>query len=429
MNENRTDTRRDFLKKTSLLTAGIALAGGLNVARTANAAGSDELKICLIGCGGRGKGAAQDCLGSVEGVKLVAVADGFEDRAKDAAGYLRENFANKVDLPNERIFVGFDAYQKAIDAGVDLVLMATPPGFRPIHYAAAIKAGKHVFMEKPCCVDAPGYRSLQESNKLADEKKLKVVVGLQRRHQKTYLQGIKKIHDGGMGEIHFMRAYWNGGDIWVRGRTPEMTEMEYQMRNWYHFVWLCGDHIVEQHVHNLDVCNWAISQKLGAKAAHPVTAVGMGSCHVRNNRGIGQIYDNHSVEFTYSDGTKLFSQCRQQDNTWESVSEHIHCAKGVSNGQAGRGGKNPYEQEHIDLVEAIRKDEPLNDGWHAAASCFTAVFGRMATYSGKEVQWDEAVEKGPNEMPAKFDWKADPPAMPDKDGNYPMAVPGRYKPY
>jgi predicted dehydrogenase len=284
-------------------------------------------------------------------------------------------------------------------------------------------------MEKPCCVDAPGFRSLQESNKIADEKNLKVVVGLQRRHQKPYLQGIKKIHDGDLGAINFMRAYWNGGAIWVRNREPKMTEMEYQMRNWYHFVWLCGDHIVEQHVHNLDVCNWAIAQQLGKKDAHPDSAIGMGSCHCRNNRGIGQIYDNHSVEYTYSDGTKLFSQCRQQDGTWESVSEHIHCAKGASNGQSGRGGRNPYEQEHINLVEAIRKNQPLNDGWHAAASCFTAVLGRMATYSGQEVKWDDAVAKGPNEMPASYAWDANPPAMPDKDGNYPMAVPGQYKPY
>jgi myo-inositol 2-dehydrogenase / D-chiro-inositol 1-dehydrogenase len=429
MSSEHKNTRRDFLKKSSMLTAGIALAGGLNFARSAHAAGSDELKACLIGCGGRGMGAAHDCLGSVEGVKIIAVADAFEDRAKGAVGELVGSFKDKVDLPADRVFVGFDAYQKAIDCGVDLVLMATPPGFRPIHYAAAIKAGKHVFMEKPCCIDAPGYRSLQESNKLADEKGLKVVVGLQRRHQKPYVQGIKKIHDGAIGDITFMRAYWNGGAIWVRERKPEMTEMEYQMRNWYHFVWLCGDHIVEQHVHNLDVCNWAISHKLGVKDAHPVTAAGMGSCHCRNNKGIGQIYDNHVVEYTYSDGTKLFSQCRQQDNTWESVSEHIHGTKGESNAQSGRGGRNPYEQEHIDLVEAIRKNEPLNDGWHAAASSFTAVFGRMATYSGKEVNWDDAVKSGPNEMPANYAFDAPPPVTPDKDGNYPMAVPGEYKPY
>jgi myo-inositol 2-dehydrogenase / D-chiro-inositol 1-dehydrogenase len=429
MSNEHKDTRRDFLKKSSMLTAGMALAGGLNLARTAHAAGSDELKACLIGCGGRGVGAAQNCLGSVEGVKMIAVADAFEDRAREAANELNTNFKGKADLPDDRVFVGFDAYQRAIDCGVDLVLLATPPGFRPIHYAAAIKAGKHVFMEKPCCVDAPGYRSLQETNKMADEKNLRVVVGLQRRHQKVYLQGIKKIHDGAIGDITFMRAYWNGGAIWVRPRLPEMTEMEYQMRNWYHFVWLCGDHIVEQHVHNLDVCNWAISHKLGVKDAHPVTAVGMGSCHCRNNRGIGQIYDNHSVEFTYADGTKLFSQCRQQDNTWSDVSEHVHGTKGESNCTSGRGGRNPYEQEHINLVEAIRKDQPLNDGWHAAASSFTAVFGRMATYSGQEVHWDDAVKNGPNEMPETYAFDAQPPVTPDKDSNYRMAVPGEYRPY
>jgi myo-inositol 2-dehydrogenase / D-chiro-inositol 1-dehydrogenase len=433
MSQKPNDTRRDFLKKTSFLTAGIALSGGLNIVRSAHAAGSDEMKACLIGCGGRGTGAAHNLLGSVEGVKIVAVADAFEDRAKGAAKDLHKNYPDKVDLPDDRIFTGFDAYKQALDCGVDLVLLATPPGFRPMHYAAAIAAGKHVFMEKPCCVDAPGYRSLQATNKSADEKNLKVVVGLQRRHQRAYLRGIQKIHDGELGDITFMHAYWNQGAIWVRPRRPEMTEMEYQMRNWYHFVWLCGDHIVEQHVHNLDICNWAISHKLGVKDAHPVTAVGMGSCHLRDNRGIGQIYDNHTVEFTYADGTKLFSQCRQQDGTWESVSEHIHCTKGKSiwNSRTTRGGRNPYDQEHIDLIEAIRKNEPLNEGWHAAASCFTAVLGRMATYSGQEVKWDDAVQYGPAEMPADFRyaWDANPPAMPDKDGNYPMAVPGQYQAY
>lgn len=431
MSEKQTDTRRDFLKKSSLFTAGIALAGGVNFARSAHAAGGDELKACLIGCGSRGMGAAHNILDAVEGVKIVAVADAFENRAQGAARDLRENYKDKIDLPDDRVFTGFDAYRKAIDCGVDLVMLATPPGFRPAHYAAAIQAGKHVFMEKPCCVDAPGFRSLQETNRLADEKNLRVVVGLQRRHQKPYLQGIKKIHDGALGDITFMRAYWNGNAIWVRPRRPGMTEMEYQMNNWYHFVWLCGDHIVEQHVHNLDVCNWAISRKLGVKDAHPVTAQGMGSCHCRNNRGIGQIYDNHYVEYTYADGTKLFSQCRQQDNTWSPVSEHIHCTKGESNAQAGRGGRNPYEQEQVDLVAAIRKNEPLNDGWHAAASTFTAILGRMATYSGQVVRWDDAVQYGPAEIPADlaFAWAANPPVVPDKDGNYPMAVPGQYKPY
>jgi len=422
MSDRKQTNRRDFIRGTTAAATGLALAGSLNIAQTAHAAGGDELKIALIGCGGRGTGAAHNHLSSCGNVKLIALADAFADRANGCAKYLRKKHGDKVDLPAERIFVGFDAYKNVLAADPDIVLIATPPGFRPLHYAAAIKAGKHVFMEKPCCVDAPGFRSLNETNKLADEKNLKVVVGLQRRYQKSYLEGIKKIHDGELGDLTLLRAYWNGGPIWVRMRKPEQSEMEYQMRNWYHFVWLSGDHIVEQHVHNLDVCNWA-------KGDHPVEANGMGSCHVRNNRGIGQIYDNHFVEFTYKDGTKLYSQCRQQPGTWNSVSEAIHGTKGVSNGQSGRGGRNPLEREHMALVDAIRKDEKLNNGWYAATSSFTAVLGRMATYSGKIVKWDDAAANGPSEMPEKFAFDANPPAMPDKDGNYPMPVPGRYKPY
>ena len=427
MSERNIPTRRDFLKGTTAAAAGIALAGGLNMARSAHAAGGDELKIALIGCGGRGHGAAENHLGSCENVKLIAVADAFEDRAKGCADGLRNKFGAKVDLPADRVFAGFDAYQKAIAAGPDIVLLATPPGFRPIHYSAAIAAGKHVFMEKPCCVDAPGFRALMEANKAADEKNLKVVVGLQRRYEQGYIDGIKKIHDGEIGDLVLCRAYWNGGGIWFRERNPNQTEMEYQMRNWYHFVWLCGDNICEQHVHNLDVCNWA-------KNDHPVEANGMGSCLQRYKdrdpkNGMGQIFDNHFIEFTYKDGSKLYSQCRHIPNTWNNVSEAVHGTKGVSNCRSGRGGRNAYDQEHVVLVEAIRKNEKHNDGWYGATSSFTAVLGRMATYSGQVVKWDEAVAKGPDEMPKKFAFDADPPVMPDKDGNYPIAIPGQYKPY
>jgi myo-inositol 2-dehydrogenase / D-chiro-inositol 1-dehydrogenase len=422
MSDTKTPSRRDFLKGSTAAAAGLALAGGMNLARTAHAAGGDELKVALIGCGGRGTGAAGQCLDSCKNVKLIAVADAFENNAKGCLDLLRKEpeRAPKIDVPADRVFVGFDAYQKAIAAGADVVLLATPPGFRPMHYAAAIAAGKHVFMEKPVCVDAPGFRSVMETNKLADEKGLRVAAGLQRRHSKDYVSQIKKIQDGSLGDLTLLRAYWNGGAIWIRDRQPKQTEMEYQMRNWYHFVWLCGDHIVEQHVHNLDVCNWA-------KGDHPVKANGMGSCHVRNNRGVGQIYDNHFVEFTYKDGTKLYGQCRQQPNEWEGVTQFIHGVKGAKEFRSN--GSDGYTQEHVDLINAIRNGEKLNDGWHTATSCMTAVLGRMATYSGQEVNWDDAVAKGPDEMPKKYAFDADPPAMPDKDGNYPVAMPGVYKPY
>jgi predicted dehydrogenase len=198
--------------------------------------------------------------------------------------------------------------------------------------------------------------------------------------------------------------------------------MQYQMRNWYYFVWLCGDHIVEQHVHHLDVCNWV-------KGEHPVEATGMGGCEVRDNTGVGQIYDHHAVEFTYADGTKMFSYCRQQPGCWEHSAEYVHGTRGVSNCRSGTRALSPYQQEHVDLVAAIRKGNPYNEGWFGATSTMTAVLGRMATYSGQVVKWDEAVSDGPRETPEKVSWNDDPPVKPDADGNYPVAVPGIYQPY
>ena len=434
MSDTKRPSRRDFLKGSTALAAGAALTGPLSIGRSAHAAGPEQIKVALIGCGGRGTGAAVNCLNVKDDIKLVAVADAFEDNAQRALGNIKRQHADKVDVPPDRVFAGFDAYRKAIDCGVDMVILATSPGFRPIHHAAAIKAGKHVFMEKPCCTDAPGFRMLMETNKLADEKGLKVVVGLQRRHDPRYQETIQRIQDGALGDLMLLRAYWNGGGVWIRGRKPEQTEMEYQMRNWYYFVWLCGDHICEQHVHNLDVVNWA-------RGDHPAEANGMGGRQVRTQKDTGQIYDHHFIEFTYADGTKMYSQCRHQPNTWSNVSEAAHGTKGTSSccgwikgasewSYKGKG-VNPFDQEHVDLVGAIRRNEKLNDGWHGATSSFTAVLGRMATYSGKVVKWDEAAAKGPEEVPygVELTFQTKPPVVPDADGNYPVAQPGVYKPY
>jgi predicted dehydrogenase len=424
------------------------LAGGLGIARSAHAQGSDLMRIALVGCGGRGNGAAGDCLQNCQNVKLVAVADAFENRARGSAERLKKRFGDKVDIPPDRVFSGMDAYRKALASGVDMMINASPPGFRPMQYKAAIEAGKHVFMEKPCCVDAPGFRSLMATNKLADQKGLKVGVGLQRHHQRNYVETIKRIRDGALGKLKFLRAYWNGGGVWqnpdgtaghkrealaeILGRTP--SEMEYQVYNWYFFVWLSGDHITEQHVHNLDVCNWIMG-------THPVEANGMGGRQVRKGPGVGHIYDHHFIEFTYADGTKMFSQCRHIRNCWGSVSEAAHGTTGASNCAGRILGENPwsfrgkvrrpYDQEHVDLMDAIRSDKKYNEGWHGATSSFTSVLGRMATYSGKVVKWDDAVAKGPSEMPKSLAWDADPPVMPDKNELYEHAVamPGLYKPY
>jgi myo-inositol 2-dehydrogenase / D-chiro-inositol 1-dehydrogenase len=432
-------SRREFLRSTTV--AGISLAGGLSLAHGVHAAGSDILKVALIGCGGRGSGAIRDCLNADPGVRVVAVADAFEDRVKRAADGLRKEFPGRVELPGDRVFSGLDAYLKAINSGVDLIVTATPPGFRPLIYSAAVKAGKHVFMEKPCCVDAPGYRALLAANKVADERALKVGVGFQRRHSPNYLETVKRIHDGAIGQVFFLRAYYNADGIWNRPRTPGMTEMQFQVNNWYHFCWLSGDNICEQHIHDLDVCNWV-------KQDYPVEANGMGGCAVRytgKSKGTGQIFDHHFVEFTYKDGAKLFSQCRQIPGTWNMVTVVAHGARGELNCAGSSGSKkvsrsgskdkgkrksiSPSVQEHKDLISAIRSGTGYNEGHHGATSSMTAVLGRMATYSGQVVKWDDAVEKGASEFPTTLAWDAEAPVKPDKDGNYPIPTPGVYKAY
>lgn len=424
-------SRRDFLHGARA----IATVGALDIARSAYAAGGDAIRIALIGCGSRGTGAAIDCLGVPDQIKLVAVADAFEDRAQGALATIKQQFAEKVDVPQERVFCGFDAYLKAIQCEVDLVLLATPPGFRPIHYRAAIEAGKHVFTEKPCCVDAPGFRSLMESNKLADEKKCKVGAGLILRHTPPYVETVKQIRQGAIGPIRFLCAYGNGPGVWVRPRQSGQTEMEYQMRNWYYFVWLSGDFIAEQHIHMLDVANWANGDQ------HPVEAHGLGGRQVRQGKDFGHIFDHHSIEYTYADGSKLFSQCRHTPNCWYGGGVHVRGLLGSADCEGRIRIATPWKytgpnvsghrQAQIALIRAIREDLPHNEGYYGATSSFTAILGRMATYSGQVVRWDEAVAKGPSEMPDRFAWHAAPPVLPGPDGGYEHAVPtpGVYKPY
>jgi hypothetical protein len=436
MSDSKFDSRRTFLKGATAAAAGLTLS---SLARSAHAAGSDKIKVALIGCGGRGSGAIRNCLDADPAIHVVAVADAFERPAIGAAKSLKQERPDRVDIPADHVFVGLDAYQKAIDCGIDMIVTATPPGFRPLIYNAAIKAGKNVFMEKPCCVDAPGFKLLTETNKLAEEKGLKVGVGLQRRHTPDFIETIAKIHDGALGKLILLRAYWNGDGIWNRRRLPDMTEMQYQVNNWYHFAWLSGDNICEQHVHNLDVCNWVMDD-------HPVEANGMGGCTARylgENKGTGQIFDHHFVEFTYKNGVKLYSQCRHIPRTWGQEGQYAHGTEGQCSvpgninrpaasargtGRRRRSG-DPMVQEHRDLIAAIKNNEKYVEGWHGATSSMTAVLGRMATYSGQVVKWDELVEKGTSEFPTQLAWDAPAPVKKDADGNYPIPMPGVYKPY
>jgi predicted dehydrogenase len=434
-------SRREFIKTSSLVVAGGALAGSLGIARTAHAGADETIKVALVGCGGRGSGAIADCLDAKPNVKLIAMADLFEDRLNGAYRQLerREQYKGRIDVPDDRKFVGFDAYQKAIDSGADLVILATPPGFRPIHFEAAVKAGKHVFMEKPVATDAAGVRKVLNAAEESKQKGLGVGVGLQRRHQKGYVETMKRLKDGAIGDIIAMRVYWNGTTPWTNHRTQlekqygrPLTEMEYQLRNWYYFTWICGDHIVEQHIHNLDVGNWL-------KDAYPIEANGMGGCQVRNGPDTGETFDHHFVEFTYADGTKMYSQCRHIPGCFNSVSEHAHGSNGYcdiggytiepkSGGERwrhrGRGDANPYKQEHVDLLESIAAGKPINEAEQGAKSSMTAILGRMATYCGDRLTWEDAIKSNISIMPLHFAFEATPPKLPDANGQYARAIPG-----
>lgn len=433
--QQENSTRRQFLQSTSVAMATGALAGG--IARTVHAAGDDTIRIALIGCGGRGTGAATQALSTSGPVKLVAMADVFKDRLQGSLQIISTKHGKRVDVPEERQFIGFDAYQRALAADVDLVILATPPGFRPLHFNAAVQAGKHIFMEKPVAVDAPGVRAVLKAAEAAKQKNLCIGVGLQRHHQAHYRATIKRLQDGAIGDIQTTRVYWNMGLLWVKKRADlekqagrKLSELEYQMRNWYYFVWMCGDHINEQHIHNLDVSNWL-------KGAYPVKAHGMGGRQVRTGLDSGQIFDHHAVEFTYEDGTTMFSQCRQMHDCWNSVSEHARGTRGIANISKGRiVGKetwryrgpdaNPYQVEHDDLFAAVRAGTPYNEAEYGAKSTMTAILGRMATYSGKLVHWKDALASNLSYADTanlrNFDDPA--PLTPDADGRYPAAIPG-----
>ncbi|MHB8900359.1 MAG: Gfo/Idh/MocA family protein [Thermoguttaceae bacterium] len=425
-------SRRDFLKRSAVASA--VTAAGLSLARSAHAAGADLIKIALVGCGGRGRGAAVNALrnASHPNVKLVAVADAFQSALDIGLKAIRQECGDKVDVPPERQFVGLDAYQKAIDCGVDMVLLCTPPGFRPAQIEAAVAAGKIIFTEKPIAVDAPGYRRVVAANEKAKAKSLPVAIGHHLRHEVKHKEIIRRIHDGAIGDLKFMRAYFDSSGVWTRPRQEGMTEMEYQVNNWYYFNWLSGDHIVEQHVHDLDVMNW-IAQ------GHPVDANGMGGRQVRISKDHGEIFDHHCVEFTYADGLKMFSFSRHIPNCWNSFSEHAHGTKGFASIEGhGRAdlfvdgqqpqkwerGPDGHQLEQDDFFAAIAAGQPYNElGWGADAS-LTAILGRMATYSGKVVTWDEAVASEIDTSPSGYTFNDAPQPKPGPDGIYPCAIPG-----
>ncbi|MBL7814342.1 MAG: Gfo/Idh/MocA family oxidoreductase [Saprospiraceae bacterium] len=439
-------SRRDFVKNTGILT-GSLMAAPLFSRQNFFPAGNEEIKVAVIGCGGRGTGAAAQALSVKQNTKLVAMADAFKDNldecykkltgsdAKNLADSVGLDIRTRVQVPEENKFHSFDAYKKAI-ALADVVILTTPPGFRPIHFEEAIKQGKHVFMEKPVATDPAGIKKVLEMAEVAKSKKLNVVVGLQRHYQKVYRELMKRVYDGKIGDIVSGQVYWNNDGVWVRPRKEGQTEMEYQMRNWYYFNWLCGDHINEQHIHNIDVMNWA-------KNAYPVRAQGMGGRTTRVGKEYGEIFDHHFVEFEYADGSILNSQCRHQKGTMSRVDEMLVGTKGSvkfgaglmkgTNGKViykheGKGDPNPYQVEHDELFEAIAKGEyRFADAENGAKSTMTSILGRMATYSGQVIEWDKAINSGISLQPAAYDWQTNPPILPDANGMYPAAIPGKTK--
>lgn len=441
--KNQNQTRREFVKQTSLAAGSLMAMPLVSNANFFNSSVDDTIKVALVGCGGRGTGAAMQALLTKQNVKLVSMADAFRDRLDDCYKNLMVddlsdwsgvsgNVKHKVAVTEETKFVGFDGYKKAI-ALADVVILTTPPGFRPIHFEEAVKQGKHIFMEKPVATDPAGIKRVLDAAVIAKQKKLNVVVGLQRHYQNSYRELYKRLKDGMIGDIVSAQAWWNNEGVWVNPRQPGQTEMEYQMRNWYYFNWLCGDHITEQHIHNIDVINWF-------KGSYPIKAQGMGGREVRKGKEFGEIFDHHYVEFQYADGSILNSQCRHIKGTMDKVDEQVMGTKGNiycgAMNITDRKGKvmyqfekekenNPYQTEHDELFEAIAKREyKFADAENGAKSTMTSILGRLATYSGNVVEWETAINSGLSIMPTTFDWKAMPPVLPNADGFYPVAVPG-----
>ena len=418
-------TRRDFVRASTALGAAAlvpsAFAAGLRTRV------DDTIRVGVIGCGGRGTGAAVNALAAHPMVNIVALADLFQDRLDGSYGWLagNEDYSDRVKVDPAHKFVGFDAYQRLLAIkDIDYVILATPPGFRPMHFDAAVNAGKHVFMEKPVAVDPAGIRKVIDAGARAKQQALSVVAGTQRRHENAYLSLMDRVNNGELGEIVSASCYWNQGGLWVHDRKPEYSDMEWQCRNWLYFTWLSGDHICEQHIHNIDVINWAMD-------GPPVKATGMGGREVRTDEKYGNIFDHFSIEYEYANGMTMQSMCRQIDGCAGRVEEVLVGSKARSISRPGfaviKGGsewrfnednRNPYEQEHVDLIASITgSGRYLNEAKRVAESTLTAVMGRMSTYTGKSVTWDQA-------MNSKLDLSPDTYAFtecPVRD----VAVPGK----
>ena len=403
-------TRRNFLKTGAAISAGVMISSS-----KVFAAGSDTMRVAIIGCGDRGTKDAIDCLMSDDRVEMIAMADLFEDKLQSSLAKMKARLPRKVKVTPDTCFLGFDAYKKVLAMKeVDIVMLTTPPGFRPQMVRAAINANKNIFMEKPGAVDPVGIRSLLESAKIADQKGISIVVGTQQRWQPQYQELIKRIHDGKLGDIVGGQAYWNwGSSKWhFQHRQPQWSDMEWQIRCWPYFVWLSGDHIVEQHLHNMDVINWAVG-------THPTMCLGMGGRQVRTGPEFGNIYDHFTVEYEYPGGIRVMSMSSQIEGSTPRVGERVVCTKGATfttramgyidntKGQRVFDYNDPIHSgevaQHVNLIKSIREGNPINECKRLAESTMTVIMGRMSAYTGRAMKWDWAIKSKLDLSPEKYE--------------------------
>ncbi len=418
-------SRRDFLKTSTAAVATGAIAANLVFPTAAYAGENNTLKVGLIGCGGRGSGAAKDALRADPNAKLVAMADAFADKIEEKHAYLKElEVGDRVEVADDMKFVGFDAYKQLLATDVDVVLLTTPPHFRPIQLQAAVDAGKHIFAEKPVAVDAPGVRAVLETCKQAKAKNLSLVSGLCWRYHYGKRAALDQVLSGGIGDVVSLQCTYNTSELWYHDRQPEWSDMEWQLRNWLYFTWLSGDHIVEQHIHSLDKMAWAMGDE------PPVKVTGVGGRTVRTDPKYGHVYDNFSTVYEYANGVKGFCTTRQQNGCDNNVSDFVMGTKGVCDvfkhktvDHDGKAmwkfkGKNNdmYKTEHEELFASIRSGEPINNGEYMSRSTQLAIMGRMSAYTGKTITWEQALNSKENLSPPRYDWiSMDVP---------PVAVPG-----
>jgi predicted dehydrogenase len=423
------NTRRDFLQQSTTAIAAGSLAGMLSSTRMVHAAGNETLKVGLIGCGGRGNGAAGNALSADQNVQLTVMADLFEDRVRAARDQLRvglesQGAKDKFAVDDDHIFHGFDAYKQVMETDVDVVILATPPHFRPLHLAAAVAAGKHVFCEKPVAVDAPGVRRVLETVQQAKEKNVSIVSGLCWRYDLGVRETVNRIKDGAIGDLIAINTNYLAGTLWHRGRKPEWSEMEFQLRNWLYFTWLSGDHIVEQHVHSLDKALWLMNDEL------PARCFGLGGRQVRTDPKWGNIYDHHAVCYEYPNGLKVFAYTRQMSDCFNQVDDFIYGTQGTAQllDFSIRGkeswkysGPQPsmYDVEHQELFAGIRSGNHLNNGVYMARSTMMAIMGRMACYTGELIDAERAMNSTEDLTPESYELG---------DSQVPaVAMPGRTK--